>query len=146
MTDMEFKWDLPRDVPGVIESEHGNYKPFVENYRVLIKADGVLSKYELPEEYIAGYPRVYKSEEVILFMDKSNFNCDLFEESHCITYKIKVCLEDVSAFNEAISTADMERMMNIAYRAGKRLSEINRKIREKEEADMRELEITTYRI
>jgi len=146
MTDMEFKWDLPRDVPAVVEYEHGNYKPFVENYRVLIGAEGVLPKNHLPEEYFKGYPRVYKSGEVILFMDKASFNCDLFEESNFITYKIKVCKSEVPAFEEAISIRDVEEMMNIAYRAGKRLSEINRKIREKEAAFKRESEITTYRI
>jgi hypothetical protein len=143
---MEFKWDLPRDVPAVVESEHGNYKPFVENYRVLIKADGVLSKEDLPEEYLTGYPRVYKSGEVILFMDKQAWNCDLFEESNFITYKIKVCESEIPAFDEAISVSDMERMMDIAYIAGKRLSGINKKIREKKEKELRELEILTYRI
>ncbi|MCK9458736.1 MAG: hypothetical protein M0R80_03790 [Proteobacteria bacterium] len=146
MTNMEFKWDLPRDVPEKVVYECGDYKPFVENYRVLIKADGVLPKEHLPEEYLRGYPRVYKSGEVILFMDKSSYNCDLFEESNFVTYKIKVCKEDVPAFNEAISISDMEDMMNIAYKAGKRLSEINRRFREKEAANIRELEITTYRI
>jgi len=145
-TNMEFKWDLPRDVPAVVESDHGNYKPFVENYRVLVKADGVLSKEDLPEEYLKGYPRVYKNGEVILFMDKTSSNCELFEESNFITYKIKVCEAEVPAFKEAIHITDMEDMMDIAYCAGKRLSEINRKIREKEEAEIRELEITTYRI
>jgi len=137
MAEMEFKWDLPRDVPAVIESEHGNYKPFVENYRVLIKADGVLSKEDLPEEYLTGYPRVYKSGEVILFMDKQTYNCDLFEESNFVTYKIKVCESEIPAFNEAISISDMERMMDIAYLAGKRLSGINKKIQEKEEKELR---------
>jgi len=146
MAGMEFKWDLPRDVPAVIESEHGNYKPFVENYRVLIGAEGVLPKNYLPEEYLQGYPRVYKSGEVILFMDKQTYNCDLFEESNFITYKIKVCKSEIPAFEEAISISDMERMMNIAHRAGKKLSEINRSFREKEAMFKRESEITTYRI
>jgi hypothetical protein len=106
----------------------------------------VLSKEDLPEEYLKGYPRVYRNGEVILFMDKTTSNCDLFEESDFITYKIKVCESEIPAFKEAIHITDMEDMMNIAYCAGKRLSEINRRIREKEAADIRELEITTYRI
>ena len=146
MTNMEFKWDLPRDVPAVVESEYGNYKPFVENYRVLIKADGVLSKDDLPEEYLRGYPLVYRNGEVILFMNKWNSNCDLFEESNFITYKIKVCKSEIPAFKEAIHITDMEDMMDIARRAGKRLSEINKELREKYDAAIKELEITTYRI
>jgi hypothetical protein len=143
---MEFKWDLPRDVPAVVESEHGNYKPFVENYRVLIKADGVLFKKDLPEEYLRGYPRVYRDGKVILFMNKTSHNCELFEESNFVTYKIKVCESEIPAFNEAISVTDMEDMMNIAYDAGKRLSKISKKIREDEEQETRNLEIMTYRI
>jgi hypothetical protein len=146
MTNMEFKWDLPRDVPEKVISECGDYKPFLENYRVLIKADGVLSKYDLPEEYLTGYPRVYRNGKVILFMDKSNFNCDLFEESHCITYKIKVCEAEVPAFEEAIHIGDMEDMMDIATLAGKRLYEINKRIAAEEERELRESEIMTYRI
>jgi len=146
MTNMEFKWDLPRDVPAVVESDYGNYKPFVENYRVLIKADGVLSKKDLPKEYLSGYPRVYKDGKIILFMDKTSFNCDLFEETHFITYKIKVCESEVPLFAEAVNISEMESMMEIASQAGKRLSNINRLAREKEKEEIRNLEITTYRI
>jgi hypothetical protein len=143
---MEFKWDLPRDVPEKVISECGDYKPFVENYRVLIKADGVLSKDELPTGYLTGYPRVYKSGEIILFMNKSNFNCNLFEETGFITYKIKVCESEVPAFSEAIPIQDMENMMGIAAASGKRLFEINKRIAVEGEKELRELDIMTYRI
>jgi hypothetical protein len=134
---MEFKWDISRDVT--------EYDPILENHRVLIKADGVLTRCELPFEYLEGYPKIFKENGILYIMDKQTYSCEVFTETNYVTYHLKVC-EGVPTFEKSISITDMENIMDIVAIAGNRLHKINRKLKEKEEAFEREVDILTYRI
>jgi len=137
MPNMEFKWDIPRDV---IECD-----PILDNHRVLIKADGVLTRCELPDEYLEGYPKVFKENGILYIMDKQTYSCESFTETNYVTYHLKVC-EGIPTFEKSISAVDMDNIMDLVAIAGNRLHKINKKLEKEYKAFEREADILTYRI